>query len=156
MHMSRDSHHHGSVDVADIAHHVATQLAAIGQRFTPNRKQIVAALTEAQRPLSIPEILETTGLAQSSAYRNLTVLENAHVVVRVISTDEWARFELSEEITGHHHHMVCHSCGAVDDVRIPDEIEHQLDEALALVAAQAGFRMAHHRLDVVGVCKSCR
>lgn len=154
--MSRESHHHGSVDVADIAHHVATQLGAIGQRFTSNRKDIVAALTAATRPLSIPEILEATGLAQSSVYRNLTVLENAGVVVRVISTDDWARFELSEEITGHHHHMVCHECGSVDDMRIPDEMEHELDEVLGKLASKAGFQMAHHRLDVVGVCKSCR
>jgi Fe2+ or Zn2+ uptake regulation protein len=97
----------------------------------------------------------TKGLAQSSAYRNLTVLENAGVVVRVITTDEWARFELSEDLTGHHHHMVCSVCGAVDDVRIPDSIEHELDAALARVAKKQGFTMAHHRLDVVGVCKSC-
>lgn len=154
--MSGGSHHHGSVNVADIAHHVATQLTAIGQRFTSNRRAIVTTLTQSQRPLSIPEILEATGLAQSSAYRNLAVLENAGVVVRVSSTDEWARFELSEDITGHHHHMVCHSCGFVDDVRIPDEIEHALDKALEQVAAKAGFHMAHHRLDVIGVCKTCR
>jgi Fe2+ or Zn2+ uptake regulation protein len=117
---------------------------------------IVESLSAAQRPLSIPEILETTtGLAQSSAYRNLTVLENAGVVVRVITTDEWARFELSEDITGHHHHMVCSVCGAVDDVRIPDSIETELDNALSKVASKAGFVMAHHRLDVVGVCKEC-
>ena len=118
---------------------------------------IVESLTAAKRPLSIPEILETTtGLAQSSAYRNLTVLENAGVVVRVITTDEWARFELSEDITGHHHHMVCSMCGSVDDVRIPDAIEHELDAALAKVASKAGFAMAHHRLDVVGICKACK
>lgn len=153
---SEPSHHHGSVETADIAHHVATQLSSIGQRFTTNRRDIVAALTQAERPMTMPEILEATGLAQSSAYRNLTVLENAGVVVRIVSTDEWARFELSEEITGHHHHMVCHSCGSVDDVRIPDDVEHELDEALAKVAKRAGFQMHHHRLDVVGVCKSCR
>ena len=98
----------------------------------------------------------TTGLAQSSAYRNLSVLENAGVVIRVITTDEWARYELSEQIMGHHHHMVCSVCGAVADVRIPDDIEHTLDEALEAVAHRAGFAMVHHRLDVVGVCKSCR
>ena len=91
---------HQHVAASDIAHHVATKLAEIGQRFTSGRRAIVESLTHAQRPLSIPEILEhTTGLAQSSAYRNLTVLENAGVVVRVITTDEWARFELSEDIT---------------------------------------------------------
>jgi Fur family ferric uptake transcriptional regulator len=117
----------------------------------------VSALANAKRPLSIPEILDqATGLAQSSAYRNLTVLENAGVVVRVITTDEWARYELSEDLTGHHHHMVCSVCGSVDDVRISDSIEHELDAALEKVARKAGFKMAHHRLDVVGVCKTCQ
>ena len=41
----------------------------------------------------------------------------------------------------------------VNDV---NEIEHELDAALEIVARHAGFHMAHHRLDVVGVCQSCR
>jgi Fe2+ or Zn2+ uptake regulation protein len=147
---------HTHVEIADIARHVATKLGEIGQRFTAGRRGIVDALAHARRPLSIPEILDSTsGLAQSSAYRNLSVLENAGVVVRVITTDEWARFELSEDLTGHHHHMVCSVCGSVDDVRIPDLVEQELDQALARVAKRAGFAMAHHRLDVVGVCKQC-
>ena len=155
--MARHDHIADSVAADDVAHHVATKLAEIGQRFTSGRRDIVAALSGADRPLSIPEILSgTTGLAQSSAYRNLSVLENAGVVTRVITTDEWARYELSESIMGHHHHMVCSACGAVADVRIPDEIEHELDAALEIVARHAGFHMAHHRLDVVGVCQSCR
>ena len=155
--MARTEHAHPHVHADDIAHHVSAKLGEIGQRFTAGRRAIVDSLSHAQRPLSIPEILESTdGLAQSSAYRNLTVLENAGVVVRVVTSDEWARFELSEDITGHHHHMVCSVCGAVDDVRIPDRIENELDAALARVASRAGFAMAHHRLDVVGVCRSCR
>jgi Fur family ferric uptake transcriptional regulator len=155
--MASHSHADPIVEAEDIAHHVATKLAEIGQRFTSGRREIVHALTVAKRPLSIPEILEQTkDLAQSSAYRNLAVLENAGVVVRVITTDEWARFELSEDLTGHHHHMVCSKCGWVDDVRVPDDIEHNLDEALSRLAKKAGFLMAHHRLDVVGVCKLCR
>ena len=89
------SHEHISESVAadDVAHHVATKLAEVGQRFTAGRRDIVAALSGADRPLSIPEILSITkGLAQSSAYRNLAVLENAGVVIRVITTDEWARY----------------------------------------------------------------
>lgn len=147
---------HPHVEIADISRHVATKLGEIGQRFTAGRRGIVDALARARRPLSIPEILDSTsGLAQSSAYRNLAVLENAGVVVRVITTDEWARFELSEDLTGHHHHMVCSVCGSVDDVRIPDVVEQELDLALARVAKRAGFAMAHHRLDVVGVCRQC-
>ena len=148
-HSHPDSH-------SDVEHLVSSRLSAIGQRFTSGRKVIVEVLSDAQRPLSLPEILEQAdGLAQSSAYRNLTVLENAGVVVRVITTDEWARYELSEDITGHHHHMVCSKCGAVADVRLSDNMERKLDEQLAAVAKEAGFIMDHHRLDVVGVCKAC-
>ena len=155
--MATHQHAADSVAADDVAHHVATKLAEIGQRFTSGRRDIVAALSGADRPLSIPEILKcTTGLAQSSAYRNLSVLENAGVVIRVITTDEWARYELSEDLTGHHHHMVCSVCGSVDDVRISDSIEHELDAALEKVAQKVGFKMAHHRLDVVGVCKTCQ
>lgn len=145
------------MSVDDITREASSRVAAVGQRFTGGRRTIVRALVGASRPLSIPEILESTPeLAQSSVYRNLALLEKAGVVSRVITSDEWARFELSEEITGHHHHMVCRKCGSVDDVRVPDDIEGELDKVLCRLATGAGFTMEHHRLDLVGVCRSCR
>ena len=56
---------------------------------------------------------------QSSAYRNLAVLEHAGVVRRVITEGEFARFELTEELTEHHHHLICSRCGRVEDVTVP-------------------------------------
>jgi Fe2+ or Zn2+ uptake regulation protein len=135
---------------------VAARLLASGQRFTSNRRTIVDALLAGDRPLSIPEILTSTELPQSSVYRNLSVLESAGVVTRVITTDEWGRFELSEELTGHHHHLVCSSCGGVSDVTIPDDVENELDHALETLARRAGFELSHHRLDLVGVCSKCQ
>ena len=32
-------------------------------------------------------------------YRNLSVLERAGVVQRIVTTDEWARYELAEDLT---------------------------------------------------------
>ena len=154
--MSHD-HGHEHADPAGLVHEVATRLAAVGQRLTQTRRSIVEALAGADRPLSIPEILTGgAGLAQSSVYRNLSVLERAGVVSRVVTTDEWARFELSEVLTGHHHHLVCSKCGAVDDVRVPDDVEADLDRALSVLAERAGFALQHHRLDLVGVCGACR
>lgn len=136
---------------------VADRMRLMGQRFTGGRRTIVEVLAAAPGPMSIPEILEASaGLAQSSVYRNLALLEESGAVARVVTSDEWARFELSEAITGHHHHMVCNVCGSVDDVRIPDTLERELDRALGMVASGEGFAIDHHRLDVVGVCRSCR
>ena len=57
--MATHQHAADSVAADDVAHHVATKLAEIGQRFTSGRRDIVAALSGADRPLSIPEILSS-------------------------------------------------------------------------------------------------
>jgi len=146
----------GPLQADSLYKEVAARLIAAGQRFTANRRTIVDSLSQGDRPMSIPEILSATQLAQSSVYRNLSVLEAAGVVTRVITTDEWGRFELSEELTGHHHHLVCSKCGGVSDVTIPDDVEHDLDSALLTLAQRAGFELSHHRLDLVGVCSNCQ
>jgi Fe2+ or Zn2+ uptake regulation protein len=98
----------------------------------------------------------TDDLAQSSVYRNLAVLEQAGVVTRVSGVDDRVRYELGEHLTGHHHHLVCTSCGAVADVRIPDALEQDLERVLTRLAGSAGFAMEHHRLDLIGRCAACR
>ena len=66
-------HTHEHLDPVGLAHEVAARLAIVGQRLTGTRRLIVEALAAADRPLSIPEILESSqGLAQSSVYRNLS------------------------------------------------------------------------------------
>ena len=56
----------------------ADRLRDDGQRYTTQRRALVDLLVEVEQPLTIPQLLERQpGLAQSSAYRNLAVLERA-------------------------------------------------------------------------------
>jgi Fur family transcriptional regulator, ferric uptake regulator len=146
-----------TTDMADDLHLTATdRLRADGQRYTAQRRSLVEVLVTAPQPLTIPQLLERSpGLAQSSAYRNLAVLERAGVVHRIVTTDEFARYELAEDLTHHHHHLICTSCGEVTDFEVADEVEHDLEAALATVAARTGFRVRAHRLDLVGTCPTC-
>ena len=135
---------------------VTARLRSVGQRLTANRRALLDALTAAARPLTIPEILDDRpGLAQSSVYRNLVVLEDAGVVHRVVSTDDFARWELTEDLAGHHHHLICASCGRVEDVPASAGLERSVAAAAAAITRTTGFRTQHHRLDLVGVCESC-
>jgi hypothetical protein len=81
--------------------------------------------------VTIPEILERRGdLAQSSVYRSVAVLEQAGLVQRVVSSDEWVRFELAEDLPEHHHHVICSACGLVRDFTVPERWECSIDQAL--------------------------
>lgn len=135
---------------------VATRLRLDGQRYTSGRRALVTILAASDQPLTLPQVLRRArGMAQSSAYRNLAVLERAGVVHRVHSSDEFARYELDEELTEHHHHLICEACGLVSDFTVPDDLERSLSRALDRVASRSGFRVDHHRLDLVGRCADC-
>lgn len=137
---------------------MAARLRHAKQRVTANREAIVAALSAAGRPLTIPEILDTPGgrgLAQSSVYRNLLVLEQAHLVHRIVTDGEFARYELAEDLTEHHHHLICANCGMVEDVPAAAGLEQSVDAAADQISRSTGFRTQHHRVDLVGLCARC-
>ena len=135
---------------------VGERLRGVGQRYTANRRVLVEGLLAAGGPVSIGDLLLRKGsVPQSSAYRNLAVLEQANVVRRVITDDDFARFELDEGLTEHHHHLVCSNCGRIEDVEVPADVERSLGRSLDRLAKGAGFASVAHRLDLIGLCRSC-
>ena len=140
----------------DVHATVEARLREVGQRYTPKRRALVDLLAASAMPAALPDIVaEDPRLPQSSVYRNLAVLEQAGVVRRVITDDEFARFELTEDLTTHHHHLICSSCGKVEDVTVPSSLETTLDRALDRLARRAAFATVSHRLDLIGLCRDC-
>jgi len=143
------------VSASDLHEVVATRLRAAGQRYTSVRRALVDRLDRAGQPLTIPELLDAGSLAQSSAYRNLGLLEHAGVVHRIVTTADHARYELAEDLTEHHHHLICTACGQVEDFPASASLERSLHDAVAEVEGGTGFTASHHRLDLIGTCRSC-
>lgn len=140
----------------DLRDTVVSRLHGVHQRLTPNREAIIDILATTSRPLTIPEVLEARdGLAQSSVYRNLVVLVEAGVVHRIVTNDEFARFELAEDLVGHHHHLICSVCGMVEDVPPNARLEQSLRRAVDQIADATGFHTHAHRIDLVGLCRRC-
>jgi len=141
---------------AEVDDQVTALLTSADQRYTTGRRRVVAALMDSDRPLTLTQILETdSSLSQSSVYRNLTILEEVGAVTRIVTGDDYARFELAELLTGHHHHLICTGCGDVADFSLDETVESALDTALHKVAEAAGFTATGHRLDLIGLCGSC-
>lgn len=135
---------------------IGFRLAGLDQRYTRQRRVLVDTLAASERPLTIPEIVAAAPeLPQSSAYRNVTILIEVGVVRRLAGPDDHGLFELAEEFSGHHHHLVCNSCGRVDDVAPSERLERALGEAARALADAQGYRVTEHRVELFGLCPEC-
>ena len=145
-----------TISETEIDQLAASQLRSIDQRYTKNRRQLISILSNETKPLTINQILEIdSGLAQSSVYRNLSVLEEAGLVVRIITSDDHAHYELAEQILDHHHHIICSPCGEILDFHLSEKIEKALESSLKEIADNFGFSIDKHRLDLLGTCGDC-
>ena len=135
---------------------VRERLSEREQRYTTGRRRIVDALVAAEGPVTLPELLtKQPVLAQSSAYRNLSIMEEAGIVRRLVHGAEHAHYELAEDLTEHHHHLICENCGLIRDITLNPRLERSLDSAFDGVARAEGFSPRHHAIDIYGHCADC-
>ncbi|MEQ6342179.1 MAG: ferric iron uptake transcriptional regulator [Gammaproteobacteria bacterium] len=90
---------------------------------------------------------EDVGLA--TVYRVLTQFETAGLVSRHHFEGGQSVFELNQG--EHHDHILCISCGKVDE--FSDETIEQRQRA---IAKKAGYMMTDHSLYIYGVCAECQ
>jgi Fe2+ or Zn2+ uptake regulation protein len=106
--------------------------------------------------MTLPDIVGTDPkMARSSAYRNLDVLVRSGVIRRINSWSDYAHFELAEPLLGHHHHLICTSCGNIEDIQLDIDLELLVDKRLNEIADRSGFTPTHHNLDLCGLCAHC-
>jgi Fur family ferric uptake transcriptional regulator len=136
---------------------VEDRLRESGVRYTSGRRQVVAALELADGPRSAAEVhAELSGkVPVSSIYRTLSVLEEAGVVAPHHSVKGITRYEIAEWLAGHHHHLVCIDCGAVEDIALPSGLESQLERLVGRVSKISAFTSTGHSLEVDGRCTRC-
>lgn len=143
------------VDVHEV---VRRRLEEQAIRYTKGRRAVVGVLQRAKGPQSASDLHDRLrpGVPLSSIYRSLAVLDQAGIVRRHHDVDGVARFELAEWLAGHHHHLVCVECGAVEDVELADEAEGILNQLAETLGERARYRVSGHALEVQGVCGACR
>ena len=124
-----------------------------GLKATAERKALLGILQQTRRPLSIPAILaqDRQGIMnQATVYRSLDVFVQAGIARRIDLKADFAYYELADPQD--HHHLVCRSCGRVEDFHgcdFPRLARHAL-------ARSKNFRtIEDHSLELFGLCKAC-
>jgi Fur family transcriptional regulator, ferric uptake regulator len=128
-------------------------LKRYGLRSTRQRAAVLWALRAEPNDATAQEIhrwltLHGERIGLATVYRTLELLNN-NGVVDVMSH---RRGELCYRLCGegHHHHLVCHECHRVVEVGDCD-----LTEWLDELAAEHGFTIRGHIVEVTGVCANC-
>ena len=89
---------------------------------------------------------ESTGLA--TVYRTLQKAAARNTVDVLRKDDGEALYRLCE--TGHHHHLVCTSCGKTIEVE-----SSSVERWANTVAKNNGFRKVSHVVELFGLCAKC-
>jgi Fur family ferric uptake transcriptional regulator len=130
------------------------RLLAKGMRNGGARRAVIELLAEQNCCLTAQEIfdqLRASGrrVGIASVYRILDLLSAEGAVQRIELGSGTARYEpVSPE--GHHHHLVCDSCGRVEAFE-----DRALERALSRVEDQSGFAVAGHDVVLHGACNDC-
>jgi Fe2+ or Zn2+ uptake regulation protein len=128
-------------------------LRARGQRVTPQRLVIAAAVRDLGHHATAEEIFTEVGarlpgVSLPTVYATLELLEDMGLVRRVATESGTAVYDPG---TDQHHHLVCRGCGAIADV--DGAVDH---DALLSAARGAGFAPDEAQVVIRGLCAACR
>lgn len=130
----------------------AAQMRDHGFRVTPQRLLLLDAICEGKGHTTFDEIYERVqakapGINQATVYRTLDFLCDLRLVVSA-EIEGRTVYEIAGETP--HHHLVCRSCGAVQelaDFHFQELREHLLEEH--------GFEADLDHLAIHGLCARC-
>ena len=116
-------------------------------RNTRQRALLTGLISHQQHAFTAEQLCtaarESGPVGLATVYRTLALLESDGYVRRL----DRGRFIACEP--GHHHHLVCVSCGAVE------ETELCAAPPVTEVRKRHGFVVQHHEADLYGVCENC-
>ena len=117
-------------------------------RLTPQRRAVLDAIEAERGSFTAADIYDAArgsepNLGLATVYRTLELLRQEGYV-RQLAGATYVRCH-----PGHHHHLVCVSCGAVEETELCGA------PSPSVLRRKHGFRAETHELDVYGLCARC-
>lgn len=129
---------------------IVQRLELRGHRMTGSRRRVLEALMAAPAHFTVDDVLRLTpGVGRATVFRTMRLMLDLNVVCRVLMEDGSLHYRLSTR--GHHHHLVCRSCGRVEDFSTCDVASLVQD-----LSRNTAYEIEGHWLEVYGRCASCR
>src|SRR6266568_4770206 len=138
---------------ASIKHDCTTELHGVELRATPARVAVMRLLEKVDMPVDVQmvrEYLEKLEIETDPAtvFRIMGSFMQKGLVRQISFNEGKFRYELASRPD--HHHLICNSCGKVEDFSDCNIAELEKD-----IKRRKGFLVESHSLEFYGVCREC-
>ena len=121
-----------------------------GSRMTWPRRELASMLAQKTDAFSAEEIVAgLPSLGRATIYRTLRLLVEVGILCKTAMPDGSPRYSLDD--AHHHHHLVCVTCGRIDEFRHPS-----VERMLRAMKDHVGSELVGHRLELYHRCSACR
>lgn len=115
---------------------------------------MIEILAGGGKPRSVADLIgalaeRRLAVNKTTLYRELEFLQKQGIVTDVRLNERQVRYELAGD---HHHHLVCTTCDAVEDVEISDDLKNQEKR----IELETKFKIQRHALEFFGLCRVCQ
>lgn len=141
--------------IMDLKSELKNILKQKGMKYTEQRAVILEILFNLDDHLSAEEIHRVIkaeypefNIGIATVYRTLNFLEDSELISSISFGTDGKKYEGKNK--KHHDHIICTNCG--DILEFYDEEIEKLQEK---VAADNGFVMSDHTMQIYGICSKC-
>ena len=150
--MSGTHSFHGT-SLEDRLAHFPERCRAAGLKMTHQRQAVYSMLAGTERHPTPEEVYEAVKgdvplLSLATVYKILDQFQRAGFVRKVSTEGQAARYDAKVEP---HHHLVCTSCGAIQDVHMTAE-----PNLSSSVPTDANFKVERYDVIFHGLCGTCQ
>jgi Fur family transcriptional regulator, ferric uptake regulator len=128
---------------------ILERLEAHDHRITAPRMAVIGVIATMPGHFTADALAtRVRGVGRATVFRTLKLLVDEGVVCRVLLDDGRLHYRLSRN--AHHHHLVCTSCGAIEDFTNCD-----VSDVIGELSRRTGYKIDSHWLELYGRCGSC-
>lgn len=142
------------VMAAQLKHNCREELREVSLKATPTRLAVLEFLEKTKHPVDVSIILGYLQEKQIDAdpatvFRIINLFTQKGLTKQIQLNESKFRYERTS--LDDHHHLVCESCGNVED--ISDSVVPILEET---IQKEKKFLVKRHSLEFFGTCKNCQ
>jgi Fur family ferric uptake transcriptional regulator len=121
----------------------------MGYRLTQPRRDVLELLDAKPDGFDAEEINRALpDVGRATVYRTIRLLLDAGVICKLVMRDGATKYSLAQ--VEHHHHLVCVSCGTVEEFS-----DSTIERLVRAIGVEVSGEILGHRIEFDIICKTC-